>query len=221
VQWFGEQFDVSSNGELCFRGGGMEIDNLVVGLRGRHQRENAAVALAAAVTVGSSYSLSPQAMRAGLAQVRWPGRLEVFGQQPLVLLDGAHNEDGIAALCRELPDVVRERPLHLVFSVMRDKAWRPMVDRLAPLVASVVLTTASPRRAAPPEELADVFAKCCPVEIVHEPAAAYARAVQRAGSDGAVLVTGSLFLIGDIYSSVLRRSEEERLFDTAYPALHP
>jgi dihydrofolate synthase/folylpolyglutamate synthase len=76
---------------------------------------------------------------------------------PLTILDGAHNVDGVAALVRELPALLGGRPMHLLFAVMGDKDWRPMVERLAPLCASVVVTEVLRPRGAPAAAVAEAF----------------------------------------------------------------
>ncbi|HVM96852.1 MAG TPA: folylpolyglutamate synthase/dihydrofolate synthase family protein, partial [Candidatus Acidoferrales bacterium] len=168
--WAGHNFRVcDDDGRLTFRGEGFRIDDFKVGLRGRHQRDNAALALAAAEALAHRFELSAAHMKAGLAQVKWPGRLEVVAKQPLVVLDGAHNADGVVALCDELPGIVDGRPVHLVFSVMRDKQWLPMVQRLAPIATSVTLTSVLPRRAELPENLLPHFSGCPFIEVVDEP----------------------------------------------------
>ncbi|MGD0783170.1 MAG: folylpolyglutamate synthase/dihydrofolate synthase family protein, partial [Candidatus Aminicenantales bacterium] len=91
-------------------------------LPGRHQGENAAVAIAAARTLGCvGKPLDRRVILAGLAAAEWPGRLEAVGRRPLVLLDGAHNEDGARALAAYIRDFVRG-PLVLVFAMLKDKA---------------------------------------------------------------------------------------------------
>jgi dihydrofolate synthase/folylpolyglutamate synthase len=207
--WAGRNFRLSNDGSAAvFSGEDCEIDGLTIGLRGHHQRENAALALATAVALAPRFELPEAAMRAGLAQVRWPCRLEIVATQPLVVLDGAHNADGVDALCRELPSIANGRPIHLVFSVMRDKQWLPMVERLASIAASVTLTTVLPRRAEATGRLLPHFARRCPVEVVDKPQAALERARQRAGQNGAVVVTGSLFLVGALYSCCLQRGSD-------------
>ena len=101
-------------------------------LPGVHQGENAAVAVAAARTLGCvDRPLERRTILAGLAAAEWPGRLEAVGRRPLVLLDGAHNEDGARALAAYVRDFVRG-PLVLVFAMLKDKAVRRAADLLFP-----------------------------------------------------------------------------------------
>ncbi|HUI26504.1 MAG TPA: folylpolyglutamate synthase/dihydrofolate synthase family protein, partial [Candidatus Kryptonia bacterium] len=112
---------VAGSSRLQFEGLGWKLDDVALALRGRYQVDNAATALAAAALVRERFEITPAAARAGLMNVRWPGRLDVVSTRPLVILDGAHNEDGIAALIDELPALSGDRPLHMLFAVMRDK----------------------------------------------------------------------------------------------------
>ncbi|HWP67220.1 MAG TPA: cyanophycin synthetase, partial [Candidatus Limnocylindria bacterium] len=125
--------------------------------------------------------------------------LAVVRDRPLVVADGAHNPAAMAALAAELPAVLAGRPTTLVFAAMRDKAWARELDTLLPHVADVVVTRVG-RRGEDPERLADAVRERRPVEVCAEPRRALDRAIERAGEGGAVLVTGSLFLVGEAYA---------------------
>jgi dihydrofolate synthase/folylpolyglutamate synthase len=187
-----------ADGQIRLEGLGWDLDGIRLNLRGRFQLENAVTAVAAAAVVRDRLGIDRAAIREGLSTVRWPGRFEVVATSPLVVLDGAHNEQGISALTAELPEVVGSRPVHLLFAVMRDKRWLPMVERLAPLVRSATITTVPPRGESP-EQLAAQFRRLCPaVDVVADPRQAAATLFERVGADQAILVTGSLFLVGQI-----------------------
>ena len=189
---------------LAFRGPGVVWDRLRLGLRGRFQHDNAAVALTALALVREPFPCPVEAVRTGLAAVRWPGRLAVARERPLVVLDGAHNPAGAATLARELPALVGDRPLVLVFAVMTDKDWRAMLAPLLPRVARAVVTRVG-RRAAPLEPLVAALGEHIPVDAVDDPRAAVRAGLALAGDDGAVLVTGSLFLVGEAYAELGQR----------------
>jgi dihydrofolate synthase / folylpolyglutamate synthase len=187
-------------GGFAFHGPGVTWEPLGLGLRGAFQQGNAAVALTTLALARQRLPCGPGAVRAGLAGVRWPGRLAVLRERPLVVLDGAHNPDGAEALARELPAVVGARSVILVLAVMADKDWRGIVAPVLPRVARVVLTRVGRRGADPAllaAELRDVA-----VEVVPEPRAAVARALAVAAPGDAVLVTGSLFLVGEAYATL-------------------
>jgi len=183
---------------LVFEGVGARWDRLALALRGTFQRDNAAVALTTLALVRERLPCAPAAVRVGLAEVRWPGRLAVLGEEPLVVVDGAHNPAGVAALARELPALVGGRPVTLVFAVMADKAWRSMLDLVVPHVRRAVVTQVG-RRGLDPAAVVDVLAGRVPVVAAAEPRGAIDVALAGTGRDGAVLIAGSLFLAGVAY----------------------
>jgi dihydrofolate synthase/folylpolyglutamate synthase len=199
VRWQGADFSVAGVQPFHFRGMGYDLPDLSVPLRGAHQRDNAAIAIATALQLRRRFAFTDAVLRRGLANVRWPGRLDVVQARPVVVLDGAHNADGASALVRALPEVVGGRKVHLLFGVMRDKVWRPMVEAIGPVVSTATLTTALPSRGEAPETLAEAFAPYCRVQIAPQPVPALEMLLRSAGDDEAVLVAGSLFLVGAVY----------------------
>ncbi len=176
-------------------------DGLSVGLEGAFQRDNAEVALLVLAVLRSRFGLEGKAVRTGLADVHWPGRLAVRRTAPLVVIDGAHNPAGVAALAAELPGLLGDRRLVLVFAVMADKAWPAMLEHLLPRAAEVVITRVG-RRGLDPDGLAAAVGGGVPVRAVHDPREAVRVAVGGAAPDDAVLITGSLFLAGEAYAAL-------------------
>src|SRR5262249_36283751 len=152
------------------------------------------------------------ALRRGLEGVRWPGRLDVVEEAPLVILDGAHNAAGMAALVAELPAIVGGRDLHVLFGLMRDKRWQGMVGALGPLLKTATLTTTLPPRGESPAALVPAFASFCPVNVIPDPIVALETLLHTVGDRDAVLVAGSLFLIGAVYPNFLARRGQRSLF---------
>lgn len=127
--------------------------------------------------------------------VALPGRLERRGERPLELWDGAHNLAGVGYLLPRLPD----RRFVLVCSILRDKRPGMMLEALSVLGDTLLATQSRNARALPAEELAAIAAAhFSRVEAIPDPRAARARALELAGPDGAVLVTGSLYLLSDL-----------------------
>ncbi len=164
---------------------------LPLSLRGPHQRSNAAVAWKCLELLDARGVRNTDAhRRQGLSTARWPGRLEAFGN---VLLDGAHNPAGVDALLAALDPSVRP---HLVFGVLKDKDFVPMIQALFPRCASVHLTALpSPRSWEPREHLAAARELCAEVTAYASPAEALEGARRCAGS-GQIVAAGSLVLIG-------------------------
>lgn len=170
-----------------------------VALAGGHQAINAAlgVALARAAATAAGRPLDDAAVATGLRTVSWPGRLERIA--PDVLLDGAHNPDGVRALLAALPP---QRPRALVLSVVRGKDAGGMLAALAPAFDAVFVTRSRNTRSLPPRELAAAAAPGV-VEVVDDPLAALAAARRAVSPAGLVVVAGSLFLVGQIRAHVL------------------
>jgi dihydrofolate synthase/folylpolyglutamate synthase len=179
--------------------------DLHLALAGRHQIHNARVAIATLECVAerAGFDVEPDAVREGLRNVRWPGRLQWIpgdGNEPNLLLDGAHNPAGAKALARHLDTLARPAPLVLL-GVMRGKLLDEMIGTLAPRIHGVVIACPSVRRAADPDEVAALVRKYVDrVEVVPDTAAALDRAKSLAGTERDVLVTGSLYLVGEVLS---------------------
>jgi dihydrofolate synthase/folylpolyglutamate synthase len=174
-------------------------DDLPLRAHGRFQRTNFALARAAAEAFLGD-RLDEAAVRRAAAEVEVPGRLQVVGERPLVLHDGAHNPAGAAALAEALPEVVGDRRLVAVIGVLDDKDAAGMLRELLPRADAVVFTRSANPRSLPPATLVSLAAKLGgpPAESVADPRAAVERARELAGPDGAVLATGSIYLIADL-----------------------
>lgn len=182
------------------------IRNLTVALRGRHQAENACAALGALSALRQKgVSIPTAAIRRGMAAVRWPGRLERFGN---VLLDGAHNDPGAKALAAYLDAFIPPQRTVLLTGMMRDKETEKVTARLAPRVCRVVCAQPKLPRSLEAEALAQQY-RAHGKDAVAEPDSrkALALARQLVGHDGTVLVAGSLYLIGEI-RTLLRQEKE-------------
>ncbi len=175
--------------------------DIAVGLPGAFQQGNAEVALLAVAQLRPRFAVDAAAVRGGLAAVRWPGRLAVVRTAPLVVIDGAHNPAGVAALAADLPELIGDRRLILVFAVMADKAWPAMLAHLLPRAAEVLVTRVG-WRGLDPQRLAAAAGGAVPVRAVHDAGDAVRTAVSRAGPEDAVLVTGSLLLAGEAYAAL-------------------
>jgi len=185
---------------LVFEGeGAAGWDGLRVGLPGAFQRANAEVALTMLAAVQSRFPTSPEAVRRGLRDVAWPGRLATLETAPLVVADAAHNPAGVAALAAELPALLAGRPAVFVVAVMHDKPWREMLQVLVPFARTIVCTEVG-RRAVEAATLATAVAAPASAVVCPAPRDAIARARMLAGPGGAVVVTGSLFLVGEAYA---------------------
>jgi dihydrofolate synthase/folylpolyglutamate synthase len=168
--------------------------------RGAFQRRNFALACAAAEAF-LERRLDRTAVAAAAAETRVPGRLEVVAERPLTLHDGAHNPAGATALAAALPEVIAgRRPLVLVVSVLEDKAAADMLVPLLPLADHLIFTRCANPRALSPATLESLAQQLDgpDAEVVPDPRSALERARDLAGAAGAVLATGSIYLIADL-----------------------
>jgi dihydrofolate synthase/folylpolyglutamate synthase len=139
---------------------------------------------------------------AGIAEARWPGRLEHVAPNPDIILDGAHNPAGARALARYLEQFYLQpgslpiggRRLWLVYGAMRDKALDEIAGILFPLAHELIFTAPAAPRALRPEALAAIAGRGRPVADVGQ---AIALARGQASTDDVIVITGSLFLVGE------------------------
>lgn len=171
---------------------------LKIQLAGRHQQENAACAVAAArLLAARGWNIGETAIREGLAATIWPGRLELVREKPAVILDGAHNAAGAAALRQALTEYFSGRRIILVIGMLADKERAAAVATLCPLAAAVVVTRPPGARAANWREVATLARRHVPVVYaVEEVPTAVTQALRLAGPEDVVVITGSLYLIG-------------------------
>jgi len=175
-------------------------DDVFLDLHGAHQVDNAAISLAAAeVALGAP--LAESVVAETFATIGSPGRLEVFGHQPLVLLDGAHNVAGAEALVRALDEEFASSDRTLVVGLLREKDPAEMLAALrAPDASRLVCTEAPSPRALPAAEIADAAVALglerARIDVVEDPAAAIARARALTLDDGQIVITGTLYLVG-------------------------
>ena len=180
---------------------------VAVGALGTFQRRNFALASAAAEAYLGE--LDPAALARAAAEVRVPGRLQLVGDSPLTLLDGAHNPDGMGALAESLKELFaagRNR-VEGVVSILDDKDAAGMLGLLLPVCDALVLTSSQNPRALPPPTLQSLARQLGgpPSEVVRDPRHALERARELAGTAGMVIATGSIYLVADLLAPAGRR----------------
>ncbi len=184
-----------------------EYLDLKIPLLGEHQINNASVALAALELLDKKgFVMAKEALRRGLQTARWPGRLEILGREPLVVLDGAHNLEAFQGLRRALAQVFSYRRLILVLGILADKAVEDILMEIVPQADTLIVTRPNNPRAADPPELGRIIRAICnkPVFIEEEAASALECAFSLASPDDLILIAGSLYLISEV-RHILRR----------------
>jgi dihydrofolate synthase/folylpolyglutamate synthase len=173
-------------------------------LAGRHQLRNIALAVATAVELGKKGfgGINSESIERGIRETRWPGRFQVLpstNDEPEIVLDVAHNPAGAWALRSTLSERYEDRPLIFVFGAMRDKAIAEMTEILFPIADRVIATRPDNPRAASPEEIqAAAHRMTAEIEAVADPRAALERARAMASSSSVIVVTGSIYLVGEV-----------------------
>ena len=186
-------------------------------LLGRHQLDNAASAVAALESfIAQGHSIPGEAIRRGFESVVWPCRMEVLGRDPLVIVDGAHNDDSVNVLLDAVAGYLDYKHLLLVVGFSRDKNVSDMVARLSKAGPVVFACRSRHPRSTPPEQIVDLFREngVKAVEAGHT-ADALAQAKQAAREGDLILVTGSLFVAAEARESMLGIEPE------VYPDLLP
>jgi dihydrofolate synthase/folylpolyglutamate synthase len=185
---------------VTIEGAETTYEDVFLPLHGRYQLDNFAMAIAAAEgLVGRK--LDVEAVRDAASVATAPGRMEALAASPFVMVDGAHNADGIATLVNSLQEEYPTTRWHLLLGVMGEKNVDQMIEDLAPITAGVVTTAAESERALSAPELADRVARAMPgTPVVASQSVEEGLDMVRAeaGGSGAVLVTGSLYLVGEV-----------------------
>jgi dihydrofolate synthase / folylpolyglutamate synthase len=192
---------VNDFGRMCFDYESTQTlySRVVLGLRGRHQAENAASAIEAAELLNDLGFATPrEAVIRGLREVSWPGRLEFIEDRPSLLLDGAHNPAGARALRAYLDEFWRG-PLTLIFAAMGDKDIDAMASALFGAAKTIVLTRVNDGRAASSARLGKPALSSSSNVIFTETvrqALSWARSITPL--DGLICIAGSLYLVGEV-----------------------
>lgn len=184
--------------------GGSEVEYRGLPLRipftGAHQVKNTATVMGIVEALrASGVALSDQAVQQGIAAATFPARLELLSQQPLVLLDGAHNPAGMAALAQAVKQHLNGKKITGIMGMLADKDYQDALALAAPLFQTLFTLAPENPRALPAEELAQAAAPYCPKVIPCRTAEeAIQQAFQTMESDGAVVACGSLYLAGEL-----------------------
>jgi dihydrofolate synthase / folylpolyglutamate synthase len=177
-------------------------------LPGRHQLRNVALAIAAAVELHDQglTQITPQSIARGIRDTRWPGRFQMIpatGDNPAYVFDVAHNPAGAWALRSTLSALADETPgraITMIFGVMRDKAVQEITEILFPIADLLILTQADNPRSAGPEEILAAAARMAAnanIEATNDVASALDRARKVTTREGLVVVTGSIYVVGE------------------------
>ena len=200
-------------GSRCFNISGAfdKLTNLKIRLAGRHQIINASLAVAAVLALDKLHQVrvNLEAIRAGLYNTIWPGRFEIIRKKPLLILDGAQNPASAQALKQTILENFPGRQIILVFGVSQDKDINGICKVLIPISDEIILTHTDNPRAADVDVIEQAFisqlsGRSRPINKTRSVKAALDLAKAKAGLEDLVLVTGSLFLVGEVRKLVLK-----------------
>jgi dihydrofolate synthase/folylpolyglutamate synthase len=199
-----EQISADGRCKVTFRTSNGKYENVDLALRGRHQVANACLAIQVAETLGTrGFPITRDAIIRGVATASHPGRLELFGQRSMFLLDGAHNPAGAKALQEYLTKLGR-RPLTMIFGTMRDKRIDQIAEYLFPLADHLILTEINNPRSASSSTLLEVAKRIgrTNVSVATTSRAALQLAIEKTLAHGMICITGSLYLVGETRSQI-------------------
>ena len=182
-----------------------ERRELRLGLLGLYQSRNAAVALDTVdALLRRGWSIPEDAVVRGLACARWPGRFEVLRREPLVIVDGAHNPNGVEALAACLEQYLPDRKVTFVMGVMADKRYDQMLDLVAPFAEKFITVTPDSHRSLPSVQLAaDIGRRLgLPVKAAGTASEGVSMALEEARPGDAICVFGSLYQVGEVRASL-------------------
>jgi len=190
----------SKGDAFSIHGGDVHLQGLTPGLKGHFQHINAATAIAAILALEKyEVRVTPQAIFAGVSDAYIPGRMEILREKPLLVIDGAHNEDAAGNLARAVRESLRYNRMILVIGMLSTHSNEAVLSILAPMSAKIIATQSKWMKATPASELAETARKLHPdVETVDQVPAAVKRALEIATPDDLVLVTGSFYTIGEV-----------------------
>ncbi len=203
LRTIGKDFDASHvrqaiHGTGFDYSGRQNLRDLKIHLLGGYQAENAAGAIAIIEELSQlGTRITDDEIRCGLLSARWPGRLDVVSENPLVILDGSHNPDGVSTTMKVLTDL-KLTPLTYVLGCMDDKDARGIVRAIAPTASMIICTQSRYKRALPAERLGLIVNEGFkgPYEIVASSEEAFERALKTHTGNG-VCVIGSLYVVGE------------------------
>jgi dihydrofolate synthase/folylpolyglutamate synthase len=198
----GEHFRVRrnpGNGSFAYSGIESNCRDLKTTLSGDHQVKNAALALAACeILRKNGVELTFDHIRKGLLETRWPGRLEIVSEKPLVILDGAHNLMAARNLAKYIAGRFPDKNACMVVGILDDKPYRSMLKALLPVCGRLILTRPVIARALEPETLLDCAREfVSDVKIVPRVKDALFHAMETAAEDEPICVAGSLYVVGE------------------------
>ncbi|NUH82847.1 bifunctional folylpolyglutamate synthase/dihydrofolate synthase [Bacillus firmus] len=188
-----------------------DFRDLETGMSGKHQTENASLAVMAAELLNKFYSffIEEKHIRAGLKTAFWPGRFEIVSHDPLVVIDGAHNEEGIDALTAELEKRFGDRSKKIIFAALADKKLDKMISKLDSAADSITFTEFNFPRAASAEDLYNL-SKNSRKQFLTDWKEVLETELCESGKNSVLVITGSLYFLSEVKPALLNLLENNQ-----------
>lgn len=187
------------------------IDNLHVPLIGEFQVENVSLAIATAELLNNKgFTIKQDDIIKGVNDTHWPGRFEIVKENPLVILDGAHNPNGMNQFISNIKKLIPDKKIIAVLGVSQDKDYPAILKTVIPQVSQVIITMADNPRATPLPQLYEIVKQYIDEEKIiktNNVAAAIDKSLQIAQDDDVICITGSLFTVGDAKAYFLKKEK--------------
>ena len=196
-----------------YRGISNNIDNLFIPLAGDFQIENASLAIATTELLNNiGFVITTDDIIKGVASSKWPGRFEIVKEKPLVILDGAHNPDGVKQFIKNLKKLIPDKRIIAVLGVFQDKDYINILKNIVPQVNQVILTMADNPRATPTAVLAEEVGHYINYDSIIETddvETAINKSLQIAREDDVICITGSLYTVGEAKAYFLEEKDRK------------
>lgn len=179
----------------------LDLINITLNLLGKHQAYNAATAITAFITFlqKTDRKIDKQNIYKALANVNWQGRMQIISKKPTVIIDGAHNEEGIKALKNNLIDIFPNKKIYFVLAILRDKKLETIIKDICSVSYKIYITKNKSNRAAEIKdqvEFVKLYSK--PYEVHEDVITAVKKAISDADEDDIVMISGSLYTISEV-----------------------
>lgn len=188
-----DHHSIHTGERFTYRDSTMKIEDLEISMLGQHQTENAALAVLASKLL----DVKEDSIRQGLRNAYWPGRLDIISTEPLIIMDGAHNEEGMDSLVTELSKRYKERKIHVIFAALGDKKLDNMIEKIDKIAEQITFVDFDFPRAAKAETLFSIStAKQKKVE--KDWRQAVSDQISQLKNNEMLVITGSLYFLSEV-----------------------
>jgi dihydrofolate synthase / folylpolyglutamate synthase len=196
--------------EYAFTSSFQEFPDIKISMLGQHQIANSSLAIMAAQLLKqfNSFMIDEKHIRQGLERAYWPGRLELISQQPLVLIDGAHNDEGIDALVKELKERYHDKKINIIFTALADKSLDKMIAKLDAFADSIIFTEFDYPRASKAWNLFEI-SRSQNKDVCEDWQEAIQKKLPTIKENDVLIITGSLYFLSEVKPKLVKILNEK------------